>query len=184
MKIIVSRYNENIEWTFPYQNVIIYNKGEPLGLHNEYPLKNVGREGHTFYTYIVDHYDKLDDYTIFLQGNPFDHLPNILEILNNYKYDKPILDFQLLSRYHVKCNITGCKFHPNLPLKNVYEYLYGSKIDNLPFTFGTGGQFIVSKEKILKNPKSFYEKIIKLLDYDINPIEGFVIERFHPLFFN
>jgi hypothetical protein len=52
------------------------------------------------------------------------------------------------------------------------------------FTFGAGGQFIVSKKNILRKPKEFYYKIIELLQNDINPIEGFVIERFHKLILN
>ena len=50
--------------------------------------------------------------------------------------------------------------------------------------FGAGAQFIVSKKNILKHPKSFYLKIVKLLEYDVNPPEGFVIERFHGLILN
>ena len=37
-------------------NVIIYNKGNPLGIPNEYPLKNVGREAETYLHYIIDNY--------------------------------------------------------------------------------------------------------------------------------
>jgi len=65
MKIVVARYNENIDWTFQFPNAIIYNKGEPLNIPNEVMLKNVGWEGHTYYKYICDNYDNLDDYTIF-----------------------------------------------------------------------------------------------------------------------
>ena len=53
----------------------------------------------------------------------------------------------------------------------------------MDFTFGAGAQFIVSKQAILKKPKEFYLQIIKMLEYHINPIEGFIIERFHPLIF-
>ncbi len=30
MKIIVARYNENVEWTKEFKNISIYNKGTPL----------------------------------------------------------------------------------------------------------------------------------------------------------
>ncbi|MBH73934.1 MAG: hypothetical protein CMM57_09815 [Rhodospirillaceae bacterium] len=42
------------------------------------PLNNVGREGHTYYKYICDNYEKLPEYTFFLQGYPFDHSGNII----------------------------------------------------------------------------------------------------------
>ena len=58
------------------------------------------------------------------------------------------------------------------------------KKTDLPFIFGAGAQFIVSKKNIVKRPKNFYYKIIEILQYDINPIEGFVIERFHKMIFD
>lgn len=73
--IVVARYNEDLKWTKQYSNVIIYNKGGKLN-DDEYKyisLKNVGREGHTYYTHIYENYDNLTDYVIFLQGRPTDH---------------------------------------------------------------------------------------------------------------
>jgi hypothetical protein len=188
MKIIVARYSENMEWTIPFENVIIYNKGEPIQYPNEIFLPNVGREGHTFYTYIYENYDNLDDYTIFLQGNPFDHSPNIIETLQNLiirnKTGELNETFILISERIIDCNLTGCKFHYGLPMQDIYEYLFNKRIVDLPFIFGAGAQFLVSKEQILSRPKEFYLKIIKMLDYHSHPIEGFVIERFHPLIFS
>ena len=56
--------------------------------------------------------------------------------------------------------------------------------EKMNFKFGAGAQFIVSKKNILQRPKNFYLKIIVMLENNINPIEGFVIERFHNLIFN
>ena len=53
--IIVSRYQENVEWTKEFPNVLIYNKGDPLDTsYRTIHVENVGREGHTFYKYIYD----------------------------------------------------------------------------------------------------------------------------------
>jgi hypothetical protein len=115
MKIIVARYNENIEWTQQLPNVIIYNKGVRLTLKNinEIMMKNVGREGHTYHKYIYDNYDKLDDYTIFLQGNPFDHSPNLITNLVKYLNNKSIdIDFEYISELIITFNLTGDELHP------------------------------------------------------------------------
>jgi hypothetical protein len=64
------------------------------------------------------------------------------------------------------------------------EKLFDERKEYMEFKFGAGAQFIVSKKKILQRPKEFYLKIIEMLDNDINPIEGYVIERFHNLIFN
>ena len=188
MKIIVARYYENIEWTKSFENVIIYNKGEALNYPNEILLPNVGREGHTYYRYIYDNYDSLDDYTIFLQGNPFDHSPNVVLTINEL-IERNITGQLKESFYNIceriiDCNINECPHHRGLPLKETYEYLFNEKKENLSFRFGAGAQFMVSREQILCRPKEFYMKIIKILDNSPSPIEGYVIERFHSLIFS
>lgn len=184
--IVVARYNENLNWTKQFLNVIVYNKGNKLtNDFNEILLNNVGREGHTYYKHIYDNYDNLADYTIFLQGNPFDHSPNIISDLNKYTNNKDLsIDFEFLSRNILNCNLSGCPHHSGLPLIETYEKLFGERKEDMEFQFGAGAQFIVSKKKILQRPKKFYLKIIEILENNINPIEGFVIERFHKLIFN
>ena len=51
------------------------------------------------------------------------------------------------------------------------------------FPFGSGAQFIVSKSNILSRSRDFYKRIIDMLSYNSNPIEGHIIERFHKLVF-
>jgi len=179
--IVIARYNENVEWTKEFSNVIIYNKGQKLGdSYNEIFLDNVGREGHTYYKYICDNYHNLKDNIIFLQGRPFDHSPNIINNLHKYVNNKELdVNFEYLSEFIIDCDLSGCKYHTNLPLIDTYEKLFNERKENMKFRFGAGAQFIVSKKNILKRPRSFYEKIVEMLQYDISPIEGFVIERFH-----
>lgn len=188
LNIVISRYNEDISWAKDLSNIIVYNKGNnsiPSNFQHIFNLTNVGREGHTFYKYIYDNYDNLGDYTIFLQGNPFDHKKDIIDTINKYlNNSETIPDFDFLSDKILECNLTGCKWHDGIPLKEVYEKLFGEKKDSLAFTFGAGGQFIVSRKNILKRPREFYLKIVELLQGGANPIEGFVVERFHKLILN
>jgi Protein of unknown function (DUF3431) len=183
---VIARYNENIEWTKQFSNVIVYNKGSELNDdYNEILLPNVGREGHTYYKHICDNYENLADYTIFLQGNPFDHSPNIISNLNKYINDANLrIHFEFLSETIVDCNLNNCLYHPGLPLKNVYNILFNKSENDITFKFGAGAQFIVSKKAILSRDKSFYCKIVEMLENDISPIEGYVIERFHKLIFD
>jgi hypothetical protein len=186
MKIVVARYNEDVAWTKQFSNVIIYNKGNNLDDYsNVITLNNVGREGHTFYKYIFDNYDNLDDYTIFLQGHPFDHCNDIIDLLTKYTNDENFnSEFELIGKKLLIINLSGCSWHPGLPLIEVYEKLFGEKKEKMELHFKPGGQFIVSKKLILSKPQLFYFEIVNLLNYDVNPIEGYVIERFHKLIFN
>ncbi len=184
--IVVARYNENIEWTKQFPNVIVYNKGDKMyDGYNEILLPNVGREGHTYYKHICDNYDNLPDYTIFLQGNPFDHSPNIINNLYKYINNTDLsIDFEFLSEYIFECNLSGCSHHPGLQLIDTYEKIFGERKEYMEFEVGSGAQFIVSKKCILNRPKSFYSKIVEILQNDISPIEGFIIERFHKIIFD
>jgi hypothetical protein len=231
--IIVSRFNEDISWTKQFKNVIIYNKGEDnIDEYNPIKLKNVGREGHTYYKYIYDNYNNLADYTIFLQGNPFDHCKTIIEdindIINDPNFNK---EFQYFSNFILQLNlkndyntpiqkIVDVKTHTHKHLidyaenfPNTMPYWFGDKIRTrrikygyekyidlplLPYYrflfkdepslynnwFGSGALFIVNKNTIHKRSKELYKKIYSDLEYSKNPLEGHIIERFHPYIFN
>ena len=205
--IIVSRYNEPINWTNEFPNVLIYNKGvnDLDESYNQIMLDNVGREGHTYYKYIVDNYDNLKDYTCFLQGNPFDHSPNIIDNLHRCIEDLNTMSFNIINTIPtplqpLKCCIIDFRYlservfrttldlecSRNMQCKNIhsnFEKIFGMKCTD-DCIFGAGAQFIVSKDRILKRPVQFYETIVKMLEYTIDPIEGHDIERFHKYIFS
>ena len=74
--IVIARYDENLTWLdtqaikLSLDDVYIYNKNEkpykPGIYKNNFVLPNVGREAHTYLTYIVENYDRLKEYTMFL----------------------------------------------------------------------------------------------------------------------
>lgn len=83
-KVIVARYNESVDWLLsendnaqiPIENIVIYNKGSALNVPNEVLMpNNVGRESHTFLTYIIENYSNLPDVCVFTQANISDHYP-------------------------------------------------------------------------------------------------------------
>jgi len=214
IKIVVSRFNEDVEWTNQFNNVIIYNKGEPVDnsdiisqtIHPIKNLVNVGREGHTIYNYIYENYRDLDEYIIFLQGNPFDHSPNLIYniknienlVLENLVLENLVLEnnhnpisFQYLSETCANSNfINEINLHWKCQnIHNTYIQIFKTgqnitEIENLSFHFCEGSQFIVSKSTILKRPVEFYKNIVDMLDKECDPLCGYDIERFHPLIFS
>ena len=188
MIIIIARYNENIDWAYQFPNILIYNKGLKLNnnFKNEILLNNVGREGHTYYKYIYDNYENLEDYTIFLQGNPFDHSPNIINNLYYYITNSDVnINFEFLSETIITStfNLESLIHNQCNNINETFKKIFNIEKSNFQFNFGIGAQFIVSKKAILKNSKDFYLNIINILEKDINPNEGYDIERFHKLIF-
>ena len=90
LEIVVSRYNENLEWLYrepifasTKKKVTVYNKGPgrviipdkllQKSAHStsmvQEQLPNFGRESHSYLHHVVTHYDHLADVTMFLPGS-------------------------------------------------------------------------------------------------------------------
>lgn len=161
IKIVVARYNEDVSWLSDIQHdKIVYNKGNFL--ENTIVLKNIGREALTYLYHIVENYDNISEWTVFLQGNPFDHCKNIIEIINNMPHSLDTLYkcsngcYPLAHTYYEESEETG-------RLLGVYpEELYkrffisGKKI----FRYASGAQYIVNKKNIINKSLKFYQDII------------------------
>lgn len=184
-RFIVARYNEDISWTKDFPNVTLINKGEKLEEtfgHTVIELENVGREGHSYYKWIYDNYENiLEDYIIFVQGNPFDHSPNILTNLHKYMNDSNLNnDFIYISQLHNKTTLLKeCdkKLYCTTILRtyqDLFRFIKESEIVG-----AWGAQFMVSKRSILTKSKAFYEKLVNLVGHSINPDEGYHFERLH-----
>ena len=184
MKVVVSRYQENIDWTNGISDCVIYNKGPatPTSIHPVISLPNVGREGHTYLYHIIQNYDQLDDHTCFLQGHPFDHTPDLEKRLQMFDHS---LSFNVLSNrvYAINLCYDPTDFSLHRLLIDTYKRVFAVSKTSHEFTFGAGAQFIVSREAIRSRPKSFYENLLQIMDYSVNPPEGFALERFWTIIF-
>jgi Protein of unknown function (DUF3431) len=173
MKLVISRYKEDLGWEENYTS-IIYNKGESIP--NTISLPNVGREGHTYIYHILSNYENLDEYTVFLQGNPFDHSQDLFYKLKEFEELQNKPDFFHLCKEILMDDGKGKPNHwVDIPVSYYYNDLF--KIPRTEFIYGSGAQFIVSKERILSRPKSFYSNIMKHLETHINPTSVYCYER-------
>ena len=115
--IVISRYNENLDWVQSLvdteswiTHIIVYNKGLPnisfsgkaLEKIQILEIPNEGREGETYLRYIIDNYDTLPEHVWFLQGDPFDHSPDFMELMKESVVQEYVhKEFQILSwRYN------------------------------------------------------------------------------------
>jgi len=150
MKIIVAHYNEDLSWLDKIKtNHIVYSKGFTNSKYSSYTLPNVGREADTYLYYIVNNYYNLDNDIIFLQGNPFDHCPDVIDVIN---HTNDITDVKwLCSNWGpVTKDYQGGPGSIPLPLLDLCEKLFNKKFDNdKTFTFSPGAQYIVPKKFIL-----------------------------------
>jgi hypothetical protein len=87
---VVARYNEDISWIDKLPgDVVVYNKGDDFTFDiPRLDIPNVGREAETYIRAIVDLYDELNNFDsiCFLQGNPFCHCPDLMDILSKHMF--------------------------------------------------------------------------------------------------
>lgn len=173
VEIVIAKYRESIEWTKNINHkVTIYDKsGDPIS--GSIPLPNIGKEAHTFLHHIATRYDTLADITIFLQGNPFDHID-----LPGNSIDSVVS----------KINIATCRQGDYLPAwtfpkadngDTYHDWVERSKKVpfvnnpvNTQFPFAVGAQYIVSSECIRGRPLNFWKKL-----YDMSKTEVYGDER-------
>lgn len=174
---VICRYNENLDWlkdlTIPY---IVYNKGESNINCTYTQVPNNGRESEVFLRYIIENYHSLPSYIIFLQGNPFYHCPNVIDLINEHS-NEPI---KSLSNRIVIDDETGAPHHPGLPIKEIQNLLNIENDLNF-YEFGSGAQYIVSKELILNKSLYWWAEAYKIHNnFNLAP---WVYERIWPLIF-
>ena len=169
---VIAKYKENIEWTKKINNkIIIYDKSDSP-IDGSIKLKNCGKEGETFLYHIVNNYNNLDDVTVFLQANPFEHLQSLVgwrAELTTKEIDKVIEKMNLeindksefSSFYQVLYNNPPRVNGANVQL-DCLNYL--GEVHNF-FTLSPGAQYIVPKNNIgliQKIPNSKVNNTLKL----------------------
>lgn len=171
-KIVVAKYNEPLTWTnyFDKSNIIVYDKSlKPIS--GSIPTPNVGMNQETYFRYIINNYNNLPDYVIFLQGNPFDHMKRDItpQTLPSKIYDlilsepKTIQDVYI-PQWHVHKTED---LSPGLKIPEYYEYFFGEKFPGV-IRFTSGSQYIIPRAKILERPLEFYQNVHKMAT-DIGP---------------
>ncbi len=202
-QVVIARYMEDLSWIFQIPEdweITIYNKGPVLtdsyidslrakGSITWTQLENVGREGDTFLTHIINNHGfaeageyKLADVTVFLQGNPQDHLQGAWSGGEGRQDLAEVLSREDWNTYSVwglgdwlECDQVGGPHHvpPQLPLVNMSEMLGLPIGKRIPFV--VGAQWLVGRNVIAQHEKLYYEHIRNLVRYD--PVWGYCLER-------
>ncbi len=177
--IVVARYEADVTWLDKLPDwvpTVIQKQTEEL----EGDMPNVGREPAAFLYAIMQHYDniKSNDVWAFVQDNPFDHCPDLLQLIY-----KPFNDFEWLGGDKLKqSDGDGKQDHPNLPVARLYTKWLGKEwADDKQVSFAPGGQFIVKGSALLQYPPEFYEQ---LYDDVCEDYQAWVAERLWESIFN
>lgn len=203
--LVVSYYNLNndISWIPAYSdNYLIYDQSEKPSYPPGIDMKKIIRSKHTGHnisdnlTFIIDHYDRLPEVTVFAKGNIFPRHSTqaFFDRVMNNEYFTSIEDYSI---HHPKWPVSAfsadggyCELNknwylhqPNHPLKYFYRYddfmnyCFKDPVAPRYTRFAPGANYIVPRAHILKFPKVFYENLRFFVSYDLFPGEAYIIER-------
>jgi hypothetical protein len=174
--VVIARYKEDVTWCYRLScNKIIYNKF----YDDENYLPNIGREAHTYLTYIVDNYDNLCDLTVFTQGDPRVHCSDFVDSVNGLD---ELVGFRGLSsgNYQTYCDGLPHHYHPtSLKIKEFCD-MFDFK-PPVTWWFNGNAIFAVNRRLILRHGLDFYKSILDYINKDVDL--PWVLERlWYPIF--
>ena len=195
--VVVTRFNEDLSWSqeIDPKRLFIYDKS-PEPLADAIPVPNVGREGETVLRYIIEHYDELPEYTIFLQGNPWEHMAsktNMAEVISRHVEARPEYFIPFDTKWFTEDPFS----YRSILVPEICIRLFRTPIGTLKFAAGC--QYIVSRAAIRCRPIQFYRKLHglitaqghqKWLDFHSDPpcdpslLNAWAFERIAPLVFD
>lgn len=167
--LVVACYNESLDWLKfigQHVEVVVYNKSAetyalPANVRQRISLPNVGRESHTYVWHIVHNYDRLADYTFFVQGNPLDRSYGLCTAVN---FLEPF-DF-------VEFGIDVLSTGPVTPVLTSFHELLFDRPCTEGWAFRACQYLGVSRASIHSRPVEFYAKLLNVLETGTKDIEA------------
>ena len=174
MELVVARYREDLAWLRRVPRAVrvsVYDKSGDDPYPGAQPLPNVGREAHTYLHHIVSRYDALAELTVFSQGKPFDHVPDLHRILRGLAAGEAVPSgFRWLGFLIDWDDPCGARLfqawsknprrHP-LPLDELYRRLWRME-PPAQTLFYPSAHFAATAALIRRQPRSHYEKALAL----------------------
>jgi len=181
INVVVSRYNKDtsfVEKLKKYNTCcMIYDKKNPENIYN-IPV-NRGNEASVYLKYIIDHYDKLTDYTFFIHDEEYSwhHEGSIeerfVEAINSNEYYFNINN--LIWREMFKEKDEVMEWYD----KYIEPYIPFEKLPNKDWIIGYKGcaQFLVHKSRITNLPLKFYQDLYDwVLNHTCRMKSGYFLE--------
>jgi len=172
LEVVVCRHGEDLAWTrnLPREvSLTVYDKSDPSDSlwPGSHPLPNVGREAHAWLHHLAERYGSLADCTVFCQGHPFDHAPDMHAVIRRLAAAEPPKDGFLWLGFLWETD--DARGHPTfvhwtknpgrreLDLEGFFRGLWGEPVPERVRYVG-GGQFALTRSAAHRRPKDFYDR--------------------------
>jgi hypothetical protein len=198
--IVSSHFREDLNWLINQSDYdyIIYSKNSEaksiLNLNDNKLriIENRGMEATSYLNYIIDFYENLPEFVAFCHGheNAWHQYDTLLNMIKKYNFKDDY--FTLNNPYYRNCLYENCPQEIAYAeekrawnqIKSVKDELLLEMPSKIEITMGA--QFIVTKQSILRNKKSFYENLRNWLNTQKvleDNIAGMMVEQLWYLIF-
>lgn len=189
MKYILTHYQGEWEWVKEYtDDYLIYNRSEEE-IPGSIKRENWGDADFDRLTYLIDNYNDLPEVFLLAKSNLFKYITK-----EEFEQVKDNTDFTpLLTKHHTTyepicryegdmyAEINNSWYLACVPAKYFQDYHQFARAFHLPdpeyLKFAPGGNYILTKERVHKYSRDFYEELASILPYCQRPGEAQMIER-------
>lgn len=170
VEVVVCRCGEDLAWTRnlpPGVRLTVYDKTpapSPAWPESRL-LPNVGREAHAWLHHLAERYDNLAAWTVFTQGHPFDHAPDMHRVIRRLAAaEEKTAEFLWLGFLWETDDARGRPTFVNwtknperreLDLDGFFRKLWGAPAPGTVRYVG-GGQFALTPRVVYRRPREFY----------------------------
>jgi len=170
MEICVSHYNEDLLWMkdceFPISVVTHYGpeaKPPVISVKDQYVIMNIGREASAYLHYIISRYDTLPDKVAFIHGHENAWHQNsdrpFMDMIRDAQVDK--FGYVPLNN-HWRCVNTVSQFKS---FETKWNEMFNMKLPDI-FIVDSCGQFVATRERILRNTREQYIELLSHIERD------------------
>ena len=168
LELVVARHVEDLAWLGRVPEnfrITVYDKGD--GSSGGMRLTNMGREAHTYLHHLSERHESLAALTVFVQGHPFDHAPDLHKTLRALAAGTlTMTNFHWLGFLAETDDPRGRRlFVPwsknpdrrELQLDSFHQELFGTP-GPTDYRFFVCAQFAVTRDAIRRRPADFYRR--------------------------
>lgn len=190
MKYVLTHFADpDPSWVTDYtSDYLIYDRSG-CGMSNTIPRDNLGDSDYDRLSYIVDNYYELPEVFLLSKSNLFKFMPQ-----EEFDLVKDNQDFTPLLTKHHKVYEPVCRYKGDIyeeinnswylasvPAKYFQNYGEFAKAFLLPnpeyLQFAPGGNYILTRERVHRYARDFYDELRSILPYCQRPGEAHFIER-------
>jgi len=191
LTIVTAHWKEDLTWLLKskFPVVLIDKEGaDPSPFVPQHVIPNVGLDAAAYCKYIFENYDNLPDHVAFIHGHETryhqQHDRPLLEVIEGVNREK--YGFVPINNAH--CAGGFADSTEKLRLASLYAALCipaPKPLPGDPMIFENGAQFVVSKERIRRNPKMLYEGWlhVMLTNPEISNEISIILEHFWHVIF-